>query len=206
MTSVADRFGFIALKEALGDQLSQHHVSLDTVLLLLVHSDIYHLQQLHKACLEFVENKSNTSRVLKHSSVLGLPEESLIGIISRDTLMVPEIEVFEAIRKWKEHNDKNIEEIGKLLDCVRLSEFSSAEQIFKEVEPTGLLDAKTILTGVRVLCKPCVTEMNPRGRKGTNVHVQLYVCRSMQWYMCMHHVHIHVYIYLYCTCTMYVYM
>lgn len=166
MTSVADRFGFVALKEALGDQLSHNHISLDTVLLLLVHSDMYHLQQLYKACLQFIENKAHSSQILKHHSLLGLPEESLIRIISRDTFVVPENEIFEAVRKWKEHNEKSVEEVAELIKCVRLSEFSSAEKIFREVEPTGLLDEKSILAGVRVLCKPCVTEMNPRGRKG----------------------------------------
>lgn len=169
MTSVADRFGFVALKEALGDQLSQNHVSLDTVLLLLVHSDIYHLPQLQKCCLQFIENKSHASQVLKHTSLLGLPEESLIGIISRDTFVVPEIEIFKAMQRWKEHNKKSVEDISKLLKCIRLSEFSSAEQIFTEVEPTGLLDATSILEAVRILCKPCVAQTNPRGRKGTGL-------------------------------------
>lgn len=166
MTSVADRFGFVSLKEALGDQLSQNHISLDTVLILLVHSDIYHLQQLHTHCLEFIKNKTHTTQVLRHASLLSLPEQSLIAMISRDTLVVPEIEVFKAVQRWKEHNNKSVEEIGELLKCVRLSEFSSAEQIFTEVEPTGLIESKTILSGVRVLCKPCIGEMRPRGKKG----------------------------------------
>ena len=166
MTSVADRFGFVSLKEALGDQLAQNHISLDTVLVLLVHSDIYHLQQLHTRCLEFIENKKHTTEVLQHASLLSLPEQSLIAMISCDTLVVPEIEIFKAVQRWKEHNTKTVEEIGDLLKCVRLSEFTSAEQIFTEVEPTGLLESKIILSGVRVLCKPCIGEMRPRGKKG----------------------------------------
>ena len=161
---VADRFGFISLKEALGDQLSQHHISIDSVLILLVHSEAYHLPQLNKSCQQFIE--SHTTQVLQHPSLLHLPKDTVVGIISRDTFVAPEIEIFKAVQKWKEHNKKGVEEIAKLLECIRLSEFSSAEQIFSEVEPTGLLDDRAILAGVRVMCKPCVTEMNPRGRKG----------------------------------------
>ena len=166
MTAVADRFGFVPLKEALGDQLSQNHVSLDTALALFVHSDLHHLQQLHNSCLQFIE--SHTSEVLRHQSLLSLPQECLRAIISRDTFVAPEVEIFKAVQRWKEHKEKTVDEISKLLECIRLSEFSSAEEIFSQVEPTGLLDDKTILAGVRVLCKPCVSEMNPRGKKGTH--------------------------------------
>ena len=171
MSSVADRFGFVSLKQALGDQLSQKYISLETVLLLLVHSDIYHLQQLHKACVAFIENKEHSVQVLTHPSLLHLPKPSLAAIISRDTFVAPEIEILRAVQRWKEHNSKPVEEITELLECVRLSEFSSPEQIFTEVEPTGLLDSQTILAGVRAIFKPCLTEMRPRGRKGVfNMH------------------------------------
>ena len=176
VTSVADRFGFVALKQALGDQFSQNHISLDTVLLLLVHSDMYHLPQLHKGCLAFIEDKSHTTDVLNHDSLLDLPEESLIGIISRDTFVAPEIEIFEAVKRWKQRNDKGVKEMAKVLKCVRLSEFSSAKQVFEDVEPTGLLDEKSILAAARVLCKPSVTEMQPRGRKGTCTCVRVHTC------------------------------
>ena len=168
---MADRFGFVSLKEALGDQLSQSHVSLDTVLLLFVHSDTYHLQQLHKSCLDFIEKEENMIRVLHHSSLLLLPQEGLAAILSRDTFMTPEIEILRAVERWKEHNSKKVGEIATLLDCVRLSEFSSAEEVFQEVEPMGLLDSQTILAGVRVMCKPCLSEMKPRGKIGVHAYI-----------------------------------
>ncbi|CAI8010682.1 BTB/POZ domain-containing protein 9, partial [Geodia barretti] len=168
VSSVADRFGFVSLKEALGDQLSQNYISLDTVLLLLVHSDIYHLQQLHSSCVAFIENKENSVKVLQHPSLLHLPMESLAAVISRDTFVAPEIEILRAVQRWKKRNAKEVKEIRELLECVRLSEFSSPEQIFKEVEPTGLLDSQTILAGIRTICKPCLTEMRPRGKKESN--------------------------------------
>ena len=172
MSSLSDRFGFISLKEIVGEELSQNYISLDTVLLLLVHSDIHHLTQLDKACLQFIEK--NSVQVLKHPSLLHLPMEFFTAIISRDTFAAPEIEIFRAVQRWKEHNSKEVEEISQLLECVRLSEFS-LEQIFQEVEPTGLLESQTILAGVRVLCKPCLEEMRPRGRKGAfSKHTQMF--------------------------------
>ena len=180
---MADRFGFVSLKEALGDQLSKNHVSLDTVLALLVHSDVYNLSQLHKSCLKFIENKAHTVEVLQHASLLSLPEDSLRAMISRDTLVVPELEIFQAVQRWKEHNGKDVKELAKLLDCVRLSEFSSPEEIFTEVEPTGLLDSKAILAGVRTMCKPCIAEMKPRGRIGTDC-ITSYMQHMKGWKTC----------------------
>ena len=81
MVAVADRFSFVALKEALGDHLSRS-ISLDTAIPLLVHSDTYHLPELHNKCLCFIEDKSNTKEVLQSPSFLDLPEENLIAIIS----------------------------------------------------------------------------------------------------------------------------
>ena len=167
---VADRFSFTALKQALGDQLSSH-VSLETALLLLVNSEKYHLPNLEKTCWEFIEDESNTAKVLNCSAFLDLPEHSLVNVLSRDSLVVPEIDIFRALLRWKEGNERSVEEMAEVLKCVRLSEFSSAQQVFSEVEPTGLFDEKTILGAVRMICSPTVTTMRPRGRKGVCVCV-----------------------------------
>ena len=167
MVAVADRFSFVALKEALGDQLSQH-ISLDTVIPLLVHSDTYHLPELHKKCLCFIESAPNTTEVLQSPSFLDLSETNLIEIISQDSLMAPELAIFQAVVRWKEHNEKSVEEVAQVLEHIRLSEFSPQE-IFNEVEPTKLFSQERIVTALRLKYRPSITETCLRGRKGAYV-------------------------------------
>ena len=145
--AVADRFGFLALKETLEYQLF-NHISLNTVIPLLIHSDTYNLPELQKKCLCFIESKPNTTKVLQSPSILDLSEENLIGIISRDSLVVPELAIFQAVVRWKEHNERSAEEVAEVLEHIRLSEFSPQE-IFNEVEPTKLFSQERLLIALR---------------------------------------------------------
>ena len=162
------------LKAALGDQLS-HHISVETVLLLLVHSDTYHLPDLHHRCLSFIETQPNATNILESSSFLNLPENILVKIISRDTFVLPEVTIFRAVVQWKEYNEKSVEEMVEVLQHVRLCELSPQE-IFNEVEATGLFSKERILTAVRMQFKPSVTDTLPRGSKGVCLCVCVYVC------------------------------
>ena len=89
--------------------------------------------------------------------------------------MAPELAIFQAVVRWKEHNERSVEELARVLEHVRLGEFSPQE-IFNEVEPTKLFSQESILTAVRLQYRPNVTATHPRGRKGAPVHVHVHVC------------------------------
>ena len=166
VVALADRFSFVLLKEALGEQLSRH-ISQTSVLELLVHADMCHLLQLRKKCLKFIDN--NADLMLKSDAFLLLPEDSLACIISRDTFIAPEVSVFRAVLRWKEHNKQSVEEMGDILKCVRLSEISPQE-LFEVVEPCSLFDEPSILKAIRVQMKPDLEQMQPRGKYGQFDH------------------------------------
>ena len=162
---VADRFSFVDIKSSLGEQASKY-ISYDTVLPLLVHSDAHHTPELHKKCLEFIEAEQNTCKVLVSPSFLDLPEGNLISLISRDTFVAPELAIFRAVLHWKKHNQRSVEEMAEVVKCIRFGRFLSARVMFTEIEPTELFSEASILMGLRVLCKPILEEMQPRGKVG----------------------------------------
>ena len=87
--------------------------------------------------------------------------------------MAPELAILQAVVRWKEHNEKNVEELEQVLEHIRLSELSP-QVIFNEVEPMKLFSHKRILTAVRLQYRPSITETQPRGRKGV-------LCVNIVW-------------------------
>ena len=162
---VADRLGFVDLKSSLGEKVSTH-INNDTALPLLVRSDTHHDPELHKKCLEFIEAGQNILNILKSPSFLDLSEDDLITLISRDTFVAPELDIFQAVLDWKKHNQRSVEEMAEVVKCIRFGRFLSAKVIFNKVEPTGLFSEASILKGLRVLFKPILEEMQPRGKIG----------------------------------------
>ena len=159
---LADRYSFVLLKEALGEQLSRH-IGETNVLEVFVHADMCHLPQLQEKCLKFVDG--NADRVLKSNAFLSLPEDNLKDVISRDTFIAPEVSVFQAVLQWKEHNKQSRKEMEEILKCVRLSEISP-QDLFAVVEPCNLFQEPSILRAIRIQVKPELEQMQPRGKKG----------------------------------------
>ena len=162
---VADRLSFVNLKSSLREKVATY-IDNHTALLLLVHSDAHNDPELHKKCLEFIEAEQNILNVLDSPSFLHLSESNLITLISRDTFVAPELDIFQAVLDWKEHNQKSVEEMAEVVKCIRFGRFPSAQVIFTEIEPTGLFSEASILMGLRVLCKPILYKMQPRGKIG----------------------------------------
>ena len=104
-------------------------------------------------------------KVLQSSAFLYLPEENLIQIISQDTLVAPELAIFKAVVQWKEHNSSSAEQMARVLQHIRLGELS-LQEIFNEVEPTGLFSQDSIMAALRLQSTPCIIESQGRGRKG----------------------------------------
>ena len=86
-----------------------------------------------------------------------------MSIISRDTFIVDEIEVFRAVKKWMEHNNKAKEDAANLLKAVRLCEIPPRE-LFGEVECSGLYSKDDIYGAIRIQQKPDWNSTLPRGR------------------------------------------
>ncbi len=163
MVSLADRFTFTPLKEAIGVQLGDR-ISASNVLELMVHADYSHLPELHEQCLQFIDQ--NAEAVLGSEAFLSLPAHNLQSVISRDTFLAPEVAIFQAVLRWKEHNSGTSGEgLSQVLRCIRLSEISQGE-IFDVVEPSGLFHQSEILQAIRAQTKLTLKQFHPRGKRG----------------------------------------
>ena len=155
---LADRFGLHFLKSALGHHLG-NIVCRSNVLPILVHADLFQLEQAKANCFHFLDR--NAEWILKDESddFLSLPQKYLEDIVDRDSFVTEEIDIFQVVRRWLEHNK---DDSASLLKVVRLCEISP-NMLFAEVEPSGLFDKEAIFEAMRVSCKPELEHMTPRG-------------------------------------------
>ena len=161
----ADYFNFDDLKSILGKNLA-NRIDLSNVLQCYAfnQSNGVLLQQfgIREKCLKIME-ENEQYQILRSSEFLELPEQYLIEIISRDEFVVPEGDILQAVLRWKEHNNKSVEEMASVTKCIRLSCFTPKE-IFTQVQSSGLFSEAQLLAGIKVLTMANLSELQPRGR------------------------------------------
>ncbi len=126
-----------------------------------MHANLLCLECTKLASLSFID--CNAQSILQGDDLLELPCHLLEQIISRDTFFVREIEVFHAVRKWLDHNDKKKADVQDLLNAVRLCEILP-QQLFDVIDPSGLFERDGIFEAMRIQQKPDWNATIPRGR------------------------------------------
>ncbi|CAI8052521.1 BTB/POZ domain-containing protein 9, partial [Geodia barretti] len=106
----------------------------------------------------------HAGEVIASTALQQLPKENLKKLIARDTFMVEEIQIFEAVRKWMETNGVRKEGASELLECVRLTEMPQAE-LKAKVLPTGLFARARVLAAMG---EGEPVEIATRGRTSTS--------------------------------------
>ena len=86
----------------------------------------------------------NAKSVIRSESLSHLPKENFKVLIGRDTFVVEEIEIFDAVRKWIEYNKLDKSDVIDLLECVRLTEIPYSE-LESRVLPSGLYQLEAVL-------------------------------------------------------------
>ncbi len=156
---MADRFALITLKDTLGNSLVPL-VTLDNVLTFFAYADVYQVKHLLDKCLCLIDE--NSSSILKLDGFCSLISSTVQRIISRDTFVAPEVDIFKAVVQWTAHNSKQVDDV---VHSVRLCEIP-AKDLFTTVEPTKLFDESEITTALRIQIKPEFENRKPRGKKG----------------------------------------
>lgn len=155
-------------------------VTLDNVLTFLAYADLYQVKHLLDTCLCLIDKKAED--ILNCDDLSTLTSSSLQLIISRDTFLVPEMRIYEAFLRWREHNSLNKEDCEHALDCVRLSEIP-AKELFTTIEPAKIFDQSEITTALRIQIKPEFQNRRPRGRKGLSSFIVL-LLRQLESILC----------------------
>ena len=161
MLKLSDRFGFELLKDTLGEKLIVE-INLENILHLLAYADLYQVTSLLNECCTFIDQHAED--VLHNDNILTVSDHVLKVILSRDSLCVPEVLIFQTVVRWKESNEVTREEMKGVLDCVRLTEIPP-RMLFGEVEKSCLFESESIMKALRAQNLPDFELMKPRGRK-----------------------------------------
>ena len=128
---------------------------------------MYQVTGLLERCLEFIEQ--NADKLLSGDAILNVHGHVLALILSRDTLCVPEVKVYQTVVRWKESNRVDREDMKEVLDCVRLTEIP-LQLLMGEVLDSSLFDVEKILQAAQAQVQPNVELMRPRGMKCETRH------------------------------------
>ena len=115
----------------------------------------------------------STPECVKSDRVLSLSHGTLIALLKRDTLMVKEIELFEAVKRWAEANCEDRTAMRAALgDAVHLIRFPAMapKEFAARVVPTGILtsdEALDLQQYFHGVVRGTVVRYFSTGRKGT---------------------------------------
>ncbi len=161
--TLADRFGFLLLKNAVGAVLADK-VNAQNVLKFLSPADAYCIENLQQTCLSQLDKISTT--VLNSEEFISLDPHLIKKVLSRDTFDAPEIKIFECLSKIIQKFGMVSSEASDLLEsCIRLSSVD-IKDVFSKVEPLGYFTEKAILESVRANAQNDLNSIRGRGAKG----------------------------------------
>ena len=88
----------------------------------------------------------------------------MVRLLSRDSFVVEEIAVHEAVIRWMQENASS-QRCDSLIQCIRLSEIPPHKLLDLAV-PGGMFTDRAVLANLRIQMKGVFEDMNPRGRIG----------------------------------------
>jgi hypothetical protein len=164
---LADRFGFPHLKEGIETRLASI-ISVENVLHFHSHAQVSSAPLLQEKCEAFMDlhaKKVIASRALPH-----LPKESLKMLVARDTFVVEEIQIFDAVSRWIERNGADRSSASDLLGCVRLGEIHP-EDLQARVQPSGLYERERVQEAMGAKKEVERDHFTTRGKTGDDLNL-----------------------------------
>ena len=122
----------------------------------------------------------HADKVLNEDTILSLPQDNLISLLSRDSFAADELSIYKCVKSWMAHN--SISSCDPLLQCVRLSEIPASE-LLDLASPHGQFTEGQVIVALRVQMKSLLGEGRPRGCCGMCKCVCVCVCMIV--YVCM---------------------
>lgn len=141
---LANQYGFLELEDAISSYLHEI-LSVENACSILDSARLFGLNSLIDVCHNFMDR--NAVNVLKDDSFNSISEESLCGLLRRDSFFAPEVSVYKAVATWYKHNPSA--DIRKVLELVRLP-LMELTQLLNVVRPSGILSSDSILDAIAV--------------------------------------------------------
>ncbi|XP_037027772.1 BTB/POZ domain-containing protein 9 [Bradysia coprophila] len=139
---LANQYGFSELELAISEYLRQI-LSLENGCAILDAARLYSLDTLINVCHTFMDR--NATAMLVHESFKNLSQESLCGLLKRDSFFAPEVIIFGAVSNWCKVNQTT--DIEAVVSEVRLP-LMNLEQLLKVVRPSGILSPERLLDAI----------------------------------------------------------
>ena len=164
---LAHKYGLLSLQSAIGSYLKAI-ISIRNVTTIYDVACLYHLFDLQKTCLTFMDH--NAVEVSSTEGFSNLSRASVSHVISRDSFCAPEIQIFRAVQSWVKANDgEDVIDDGPptsdILSAVRLP-LISLNDLFHEVRDSKLYTADVILDAIQHKTECRVNDMDFRGHLG----------------------------------------
>ena len=165
---LAHKYRFELLEESISSYLNIS-LTIENVCLIYDDSLLYNLTTLTKICKEFLD--LHASEAMKHPTFLNLSLYAICELIQRDSFYAPELEIFNAVYKWRKHNftdlcnpngKEGIENCRKVISKVRLT-LISLKDLLDIVRPSGLYTAEDILDAIKLQSETSDINLQYRG-------------------------------------------
>ncbi len=93
-----------------------------------------------------------------------MPCDLLAQIFNRDTFVVNESLILDAVMRWKSQNI--VLECVSLVECVRLTQIPQQKLVDLSEREEVLFSSDKVLKALKVQIRPHWEKMRPRGKKG----------------------------------------
>ncbi|XP_063426944.1 BTB/POZ domain-containing protein 9-like [Mytilus trossulus] len=154
---MSHRYGFMELASSISDYLKAI-LNINNVCLIYDIANMYSLMSLCQVCKEFIDR--NALDILHGEAFLTLSQSSVKDLICRDSFCSPEIEIFNSIVLWSEHNTG--QDPTPILDAIRLP-LMNMQELLNKVRPTKLVSPDSILDAIKVQTECRNMELKYRG-------------------------------------------
>lgn len=170
---LANQYGFLELEDAISSYLHEI-LSVDNACSILDSARLFGLNSLIDVCHTFIDR--NAVNILKDETFNSISEESLCGLLRRDSFFAPEVSVYKAVAIWYKHNPSA--DIRKVLELVRLP-LMELNHLLNVVRPSGILSSDIILDAIAV--QAAKDYLNYRGSliPGENLATASYGARAI---------------------------
>uniref|UniRef100_A0A182JVX0 BTB domain-containing protein n=1 Tax=Anopheles christyi TaxID=43041 RepID=A0A182JVX0_9DIPT len=138
---LAIQYGFTSVENAIINYLSLN-LTINNVCAMLDACRLFGIDDLLSVCDEFVDQQARD--VMKHETFQNLTFESLCRLLDRDSFDAPEVDVFNAVHKWYQARQDNLDQYKVIYDKVRFPLLSHSDLV-TVVRPTGVLTPEQLL-------------------------------------------------------------
>lgn len=159
LLGLANKYDFGTLQQAIVTYLKATLTVGNTCIIYNVAS-FYQLKELSESCSTFVD--MHATEVMKADSFLALSQTALTELIARDSFFAPEIDIYNGVKCWMEHNGVQREEAGDLLVGIRL-QLIPQSLLLNEIRQCGMFDPDKILDALSLITQKSSLELGRRG-------------------------------------------